>query len=190
MVPPLAVAVAAVCFALEGGRLAEREGEGDDLEELAPFVWMPGGTGRFAFVGMIGGGTAVTEMGAMVAAGGSETRPAFSPPEKPGSVLRGSERDGEGVGWDHLSRHRMRSPGRDSSYERPETDARVAERKTRLLGEYKRQNSRLRTCHQPAAVTLINMIQEEMWEMGKEATGMIRGDVWGWLVVDKRSEQG
>jgi hypothetical protein len=36
--------------AADGGGLADSEGEGDDLEELTPFVCMPGGTGRLIFV--------------------------------------------------------------------------------------------------------------------------------------------
>jgi len=62
-----AVAEVGGCFALDGGRFADSEGDGDDLEELTPLVWMPGGTGLLAFVGMVGGGTAVIVMGAMAA---------------------------------------------------------------------------------------------------------------------------
>lgn len=39
-----------VCFALSGGFLADMEGDGDDVDGMAPLVWMPGGTGRLAFV--------------------------------------------------------------------------------------------------------------------------------------------
>ena len=54
-------------LALDGGFFAERDGDGDDREAMTPLVWMPGGTGRLAFAGMTGGGTAVTETGAMAA---------------------------------------------------------------------------------------------------------------------------
>jgi hypothetical protein len=33
----------------DGGGLADIEGEGEDLDELTPFVCMPGGTGRLIF---------------------------------------------------------------------------------------------------------------------------------------------
>jgi hypothetical protein len=33
----------------EGSLLADIDGDGEDVEELIPFVWMPGGTGRFIF---------------------------------------------------------------------------------------------------------------------------------------------
>lgn len=36
-------------FAAPGSLLADIEGEGDEVEELIPFVWMPGGTGRLTF---------------------------------------------------------------------------------------------------------------------------------------------
>jgi hypothetical protein len=36
------------CFALRGGFLVDREGDGDVLG--TPFVWIPGGMGRFTFV--------------------------------------------------------------------------------------------------------------------------------------------
>lgn len=51
---PLAFAEFGVCLAADGGRFEERDGDGDDLEELTPLVWMPGGTGRFIFEGMFG----------------------------------------------------------------------------------------------------------------------------------------
>lgn len=35
------------CFALVGGFLADMEGEGDEFDDVMPFVWIPGGTGRF-----------------------------------------------------------------------------------------------------------------------------------------------
>lgn len=38
-----------VCFAALGVFLFAREGEGDDVDGMVPFVWMPGGTGRFIF---------------------------------------------------------------------------------------------------------------------------------------------
>jgi hypothetical protein len=37
------------CFALGGGFFADMDGEGDDLDELTPFVWIPGGIGRLIF---------------------------------------------------------------------------------------------------------------------------------------------
>jgi hypothetical protein len=70
-------------LALDGGRFAERDGDGDDLDELTPFVWMPGGTGRFALVGMTGGGTAVTETGAIAPA-------SVVPPSGPAQRARSS----------------------------------------------------------------------------------------------------
>ena len=66
-VAPFVLTVIGGCLAVDGGFLADRDGEGDDVEELTPFVWMPGGTGRLALVGMTGGGTAVTETGAIAA---------------------------------------------------------------------------------------------------------------------------
>lgn len=57
----------ATAFPVTGGFLEVSDGDGDDRIELAPLVWTPAGVGRFAFVGMVGGGTAVTEMGAMIA---------------------------------------------------------------------------------------------------------------------------
>lgn len=36
-------------FAAPGSLLADIEGEGDDVEELIPFVCMPGGIGRLTF---------------------------------------------------------------------------------------------------------------------------------------------
>lgn len=50
-----------------GGFLDVSDGDGDDRMELAPLIWTPAGVGRFALVGMVVGGTAVTEMGAMIA---------------------------------------------------------------------------------------------------------------------------
>ncbi len=88
--PPLAVTNVVGCFALDGGRFAEREGDGDDLEELTPLVWMPAGTGRLAFVGIVGGGTAVTVTGAIAAAVAARYTPE-NPPEAaslPNSGLR------------------------------------------------------------------------------------------------------
>lgn len=35
------------CFAALGVFLFARDGEGDDVDAMIPFVWMPGGTGRF-----------------------------------------------------------------------------------------------------------------------------------------------
>ena len=51
---PLAVAEFGVCLEAEGGFLEARDGDGDDLDELTPLVWMPGGTGRLIFEGMFG----------------------------------------------------------------------------------------------------------------------------------------
>jgi len=36
-------------FAAPGNLLADIDGEGEEVEELIPFVWMPGGTGRLTF---------------------------------------------------------------------------------------------------------------------------------------------
>jgi len=56
-------------LALKGGFFAERDGDGDEPDATAPFVWIPGGAGRLGLGGrgMTGGGTAVTEMGAIAA---------------------------------------------------------------------------------------------------------------------------
>ena len=35
----------------EGSLLADIDGDGEEVEELIPFVWIPGGTGRFIFEG-------------------------------------------------------------------------------------------------------------------------------------------
>lgn len=43
-----------------GGFLVDIDGEGDDLMELAPLVWMPGGTGRLILDATAGGWIAVT----------------------------------------------------------------------------------------------------------------------------------
>ena len=44
----LSPAELAACFAVvEGGFLAGMDGEGDELGAATPFVWMPGGAGRF-----------------------------------------------------------------------------------------------------------------------------------------------
>jgi hypothetical protein len=40
--------------AVEGGRFADMDGDGDDLEDMAPLVWIPGGAGRLTLVGMPG----------------------------------------------------------------------------------------------------------------------------------------
>ena len=49
---PLLVAECEGCLLLEaeGNRPADIDGDGEEVEELMPFVWMPGGTGRFALV--------------------------------------------------------------------------------------------------------------------------------------------
>lgn len=39
-----------VCFALGGGFLADKEGDGDEADDAMPLVWIPGGTGRLALV--------------------------------------------------------------------------------------------------------------------------------------------
>lgn len=38
------------CFA-PGGLILDIDGEGDDVDDAAPFVWIPGGTGRFILPG-------------------------------------------------------------------------------------------------------------------------------------------
>jgi hypothetical protein len=48
--PPLLVAEFGGIFDAEFGSLpADIEGEGDEVEELMPFVWIPGGIGLFVF---------------------------------------------------------------------------------------------------------------------------------------------
>lgn len=34
------------CFALAGWLLCDMDGEGDEFNDVIPFVWMPGGIGR------------------------------------------------------------------------------------------------------------------------------------------------
>lgn len=58
-------ALSAACLPAAGSFLLVNDGDGDDRTELVPFVCIPAGVGRFGFVGIVGGGTAVTEMGAM-----------------------------------------------------------------------------------------------------------------------------
>jgi len=36
---------------VDGSLLLDIDGDGDEVEELMPFVWMPGGTGRFTLEG-------------------------------------------------------------------------------------------------------------------------------------------
>lgn len=36
---------------VDGSLLLEIEGDGEEVEELMPFVWMPGGTGRLTLDG-------------------------------------------------------------------------------------------------------------------------------------------
>lgn len=47
------------CLALFGVFLLAREGDGDDVEEIMPFVWMPGGAGRLILVATDADATAV-----------------------------------------------------------------------------------------------------------------------------------
>lgn len=51
------------CFALGGGFFADIEGDGEDASEETPFVWIPGGTGRFALPATLG----CAATGAMIA---------------------------------------------------------------------------------------------------------------------------
>jgi hypothetical protein len=44
---PLPVAEFGATLEPDGSLLADIEGDGEEVEELIPFVWMPGGTGRF-----------------------------------------------------------------------------------------------------------------------------------------------
>ena len=47
----LSLAECGGCFALGGGFLADINGDGDDFDGVvAPFVWMPGGMGRFTLL--------------------------------------------------------------------------------------------------------------------------------------------
>jgi hypothetical protein len=47
----LSLAECGGCFALGGGFFADIDGDGDDFEEImAPFVWIPGGIGRFTLL--------------------------------------------------------------------------------------------------------------------------------------------
>jgi hypothetical protein len=47
----LSLAECGGCLALGGGFFADIDGDGDDFEDaIAPFVWMPGGTGRFTLL--------------------------------------------------------------------------------------------------------------------------------------------
>lgn len=48
---PLLVAEVGGYFAVLGSLPADIDGEGDDAEDLMPFVWMPGGTGRLILEG-------------------------------------------------------------------------------------------------------------------------------------------
>lgn len=48
---PLIVAEFGTILEPEGSLPADMEGDGDEVEELIPFVLIPGGTGRFAFEG-------------------------------------------------------------------------------------------------------------------------------------------
>ena len=64
-----------VCFALGGGFLADKEGDGDDVDAAMPLVWIPAGTGRFALVapfcwttGLAGGAIVATPTAAAAAA--------------------------------------------------------------------------------------------------------------------------
>lgn len=47
------------CLALFGVFLFAREGDGDDVEEIMPFVWIPGGAGRLILVATDADATAV-----------------------------------------------------------------------------------------------------------------------------------
>lgn len=60
------------CLELGGGFFADIKGDGEDVEEETPFVWMPGGTGLFALVAPF----CCAATGAMVArmAGGAGPR--------------------------------------------------------------------------------------------------------------------
>jgi hypothetical protein len=44
---PLLVAEFGATLEPDGSLLADNEGDGEEVEEFIPFVWMPGGTGRF-----------------------------------------------------------------------------------------------------------------------------------------------
>jgi hypothetical protein len=46
---PLLVAEFGPILEPEGSLLADIDGDGEEAEELIPFVWIPGGTGRFIF---------------------------------------------------------------------------------------------------------------------------------------------
>ena len=46
---PLVVAECGAAFAAGGRRPVDIEGEGEEVEELIPFVCIPGGTGRLIF---------------------------------------------------------------------------------------------------------------------------------------------
>ncbi len=97
------------------GRFAAREGDGDGdgREELTPLVWIPGGTGRLAFVGMVGGGTAVTETGAMAAAAAAAAWNEISrselSPDREAARLLGSVLSGQGSGAMQTARADHRS---------------------------------------------------------------------------------
>jgi hypothetical protein len=46
---PLLVAEFGPILEPEGSLLADIDGDGEEADELIPFVWIPGGTGRFIF---------------------------------------------------------------------------------------------------------------------------------------------